>query len=92
MFDEAAAEAEGKDLARRALSVDPAVRDPALEEVRALGLAPDELMAAGYGKASHAIRHHDEACQDLERRRRFLRRDYDLLQWGRPLEGEVSEP
>ncbi|MDU8943251.1 hypothetical protein [Ovoidimarina sediminis] len=90
-FDEAAAEEAGDELATRAVSRDRSIQEAAYAEITELGLEPIELLGEAYRKYNGSHRTHDEKIQELERRRREVKRDYDALQKARPIEGEVIE-
>ena len=90
-FDEDTAWEAGDDLAERALSTDTKIRSAAWEEIQNLGLDPVEVMSEAYTSREGEIQKHDAKVQELERRRREVRRDFDALQKTRPLEGKVIE-
>ena len=90
-FDAAAARKLADDLASRATSRDPDLQSRAYDEILELGLAPLELMGNAYLDPLNFTLKHDEKTQELERRRREVRRDYDALQKARPLDGEIIE-
>lgn len=60
-------------------------------EISDLGLEPIEVMGEAYRSNVWSIVKHDRLLPDLERRRREVRRDFDLLQRARPLDAEVIE-
>lgn len=93
-FDEESAKAEGADLAARAVSRDGAVQADAWEEIAALGLDPVTVMSEAYEKEYDRARmryDHDGKVQQLERRRREVKRDFDALQSSRPVQAEIVE-
>lgn len=90
-FDKAAATAAGADLAARAMSRDRDRQTDAYEEIAALGLDPVSLMGEAFRAYDGLHRKHDQKVQELERRRREVKRDYDALQKARPIEGEVID-
>lgn len=90
-FDTDAADREGEDLAERAVSTDPGRCSEAHEEIAAMGLQPIELMSQAYSQYSSPIHKHDEKLQELERRRREVKRDYDVLQKSRPVENVLPD-
>ncbi len=90
-FDETAAEKLGEALAARAVSPEPAVQAKAHAEIVELGLRPIDLMSRAYLDADGFADAHDEKVQQLERRRREVKRDYDALQRLRPVEAEVID-
>ena len=90
-FDEGAAQQMADALAARTVSPDPDVQAEACAEVVALGLQPVDLMSEAYVSPSAPARKHDIKIQDLERRRREVKRDYDALQKARPVEAEFVE-
>jgi len=85
-FDEAAAQAAGEALAAEAVSTDPEVQTAAFAQITALGMDPLALMSAAYRMSDDAVEYHDRKIQELERRRREMKRDYDVLQKTRPLD------
>lgn len=90
-FDRAAAEATAHELSVRALSRDPSDIAAVTEEIDAMGLNVVELMGEAYSTHSRAVGYHDGKLQELERRRRDVKRDFDLLQRGRPVDVGVIE-
>jgi hypothetical protein len=90
-FDRDAASAEGEYLAKRAVSKDLSTQQQAYAEIGDLGLAPVELMGEAYRSNDRSIFIHDQKLPDLERRRREVKRDFDMLQRARPVESEVIE-
>ncbi|RFP88246.1 hypothetical protein DZK27_09135 [Rhodobacteraceae bacterium 63075] len=91
-FDRDAAEADGEDLAARAMSRDPGKQARAYEEVSALGMDPVEIMGEAYRSHDRSVTHHDGKLRELEGRRREVKRDFDALQRARPVEATVIEP
>jgi len=91
VFDEEAAEARAADLADRATSSDRDVQAAAEAELVALGLSPPDFMGTAYWETFGPAKRHDAKVQDLERRRREVKRDYDALQKARPVEAEVAQ-
>jgi len=90
-FDEAAAEQRSEDLASRAVSHDPDVQAAAHAEIVGMGLSPLDLMSDVDRVHSGTAKRHDAKVQELERRRREVKRDYDALQKARPVEAEVAQ-
>lgn len=90
-FDRTAAEATGDDLARRAVSRERDAQERAYAEITELGLEPLEVMGEAYRSTDRSITRHDQQLPELERRRREVKRDFDMLQRARPLEAEVTE-
>jgi len=90
-FDKDAAQAAGQDLAARAMSRDPEDISEANVEIEAMGLNVVELMGEAYRSYGEGVRHHDSKIQELERRRREVKRDFDALQKTRPIEAEAIE-
>ena len=88
-FDEDAARVAGEDLAARAVSRDHKVQTAAYAEIMELGREPVQLMAFAYSRWMNLYARHDAKFQELERRRREVKRDFDGLQKARPLEVEV---
>lgn len=89
--DRDAAGAEVEALAKRAVSKDLNLQEQAYAEIRELGLEPIELMGEAYRSNDRSIITHDQKLPDLERRRREVKRDFDMLQRARPVEAEVIE-
>ena len=54
-------------------------------------MSPIDLMSEAYVSYLSPSGKHDDKVQELERRRRDVRRDYDALQRARPIEGEVID-
>ena len=90
-FDVETASHEGDDLAKRAFSRDVDVQRAALEAISELGLDPVELMSQAYHGHNDHAQFHDGKIQELERRRREVKRDFDALVKGRPIDAEVIE-
>jgi hypothetical protein len=89
-FDEAAATSKAGELAARAVSSDPHVQQEAHEELVEMGLSPVEFMSDAWRSFRNGAATHDATIERLERRRREVRRDYDLLQKSRPVDAEVA--
>jgi hypothetical protein len=89
-FDEAAARKLADDLATRVTSPDPGVQTKAQDEMLAPGLEPLQLMSDAYLSNTPAARHNNRV-QQLEGRRRDVKRDYDALQKSRPVDGEIID-
>jgi hypothetical protein len=90
-FDEAAARKLADDLAARVTSPDPDVQTKAQYEMLELGLEPLQLMSDAYLNIKSPAIKHDSRVQQLEGRRRDVKRDYDALQKTRPVDGEIIE-
>jgi hypothetical protein len=90
-FDEAAARKKADDLATRVTSPDPDVQTTAQDEMLELGLEPLQLMSDAYLKSNTPAVKHDLKVQQLEGRQREVKRDYDLLQKTRPVDGEIID-
>ncbi len=90
-FDEYAAQELGADLARRVVDPDVKIRSKAEEELIELGLSAVEIMSEAYRTNHRGVDHHDEKIQELERRRRQVKADFDALQKARPVDVEVIE-
>ena len=92
-FDTDAIRATGAELAAQAISRDPAELTAASKEIKAMGLDVVELMGGAYRTFTSSVQHHDQKGQELERRRREVKRDFDALQKARPVvaEAEVIE-
>ncbi|MBV7410699.1 hypothetical protein [Maritimibacter sp. DP1N21-5] len=89
-FDRRSAVKAGEELADRATSRNATDQQAALDEIAKLGLEPTEVMSAAY-RDSEAVLEHDTKIQQLEKRRRDVKRDFDLLVKVRPVEGEWIE-
>ncbi|MFD1196039.1 hypothetical protein ACFQ3C_15300 [Seohaeicola saemankumensis] len=85
-FDEEDALAAGLALADRAISDDIQTRIAAHQEIASLGLEPFDLMKEAYRSSRSSVTDHDSKVQQLEKRRREVKRDYDLLQRARPIQ------
>lgn len=85
-FDKQAAMAEGADLAKRATSADEDIRTAACADITALGMDPLEVMSDAYRVFESGVTYHDAKVQDLEKRSREVKREYDALQKARPLD------
>ncbi len=90
-FDRAAAEAKGRDLSAQTISQGASERAAANAQIEAMGLNVIELMGEAYRTSGAQVRHHDTKGSELERRRREVRRDFDVLQKHRPIDAEVIE-
>ncbi|MDF3362843.1 hypothetical protein HLM50_17480 [Sulfitobacter sp. Ks41] len=90
-FDRSAAEATAHELSVRALSRDPSDIAAATEKIDAMGLNVVELMGEAYSGRSRQVGYHDGKLQELERRRRDVKRDFDQLQRGRPVDAGMIE-
>lgn len=66
-------------------------RLPLLEETVSLGTNVVELMSEAYTADFSKFDIHDRKVQELERRRREVKRDFDALQKQRLVEGQVIE-
>ena len=90
-FDVKAAKIAGEDLVDRANSRDKVVWEEAYEEISDLGLKPLELMSRAYQSDASDVASHDDKYQELERRRRDVKRDLDALQKARPIDAKIVE-
>jgi hypothetical protein len=90
-FDEAAARKLADDLAVRVTSPDADVQTKAQDEMLELGIEPLQLMSDAYLKSGTPAGRHDNKVQQLEGRRRDVKRDYDALQKTRPVDGEIID-
>ncbi|SNT36715.1 hypothetical protein [Tropicimonas sediminicola] len=90
-FDRDDAAVKGRDLATRAISREDVEFAAACDEIDAMGIEVVELMGEAYRSSSVTVRKHEEKLQELERRRREVKRDFDALQKARPVEAEVIE-
>lgn len=84
-FDKDMAKTNSQDLVERAISSDLEVRKEAHEELKTIGLNPVYLMSEAHFNALKSIQHF-EYIERLEKRRRFVKKDYDRLQELRPIE------
>lgn len=83
-FDKEAAEETGDALAARTDPGTPKDFAAACDEIEAMGLNVIELMGEAYRSSGSTVDLHDEKMQELERRCRDVRRDFDALQKARP--------
>lgn len=90
-FDREAAKEEGDDLAGQAVSDDPQKQQSAYIEISAMGVDPVELMGDAYRTHERSVNWHDGKVQELERRRREVKRDYDTLVGVRPDTSQIIE-
>jgi|GEM_PF-1647311 len=97
-FDENEVEASADQLVDRATSRDPKVQAAAYAEISELGLSALDLMSeahrgalGGSSAPDDSPEYHDTKIRELERRRREVKRDYDLLQQSRPQEEVIIE-
>ncbi|TNC60673.1 hypothetical protein [Rubellimicrobium roseum] len=90
-FDQNAAAATGEDLAQRCIDPDLGVQTAAHAEIEKLGLHPLQLMGEAYREPGRSVTYHEEKIQELERRRRSVKEDYDRLQKVRPVEAQTDE-
>lgn len=95
-FDHDEAENTDDDLVARATSRNPSVQAAAYAEISELGLSPLELLSEAHRgtlgdnfASNKTAELHDAKIRELERRRREVKREYDLLQQSRP-QDEVS--
>ena len=88
-FDKDTANAAGKALAKKAVSRNLKISKAACTEIEEMGLDALEVMGNAYRSAAPLVAHHEEKLQELERRRREVKRDFDALQSARPVEGKV---
>ena len=90
-FDHVAAGIAGVELASRAISKNLNEQELAYAEIADLGLEPVEIMSEAYQSHDRSITEHDQKLPELERRRREVKRDFDMLQRSRPIEAEIIE-
>lgn len=83
-FDKQAAKDMGDALADRADPARPEDFTAACAEIEDMGLNAIALMGEAYRTSGKLVILHDEKIQELERRRRDVKRDYDALQRARP--------
>jgi hypothetical protein len=91
LFDKEAAEVEGEDLANRAISSDLKIQAVAYAEITGLGMDPLQVMSEAYRSSDLRVAHHHLEIQQLERRRREVKREFDALQRVRPLDAQVID-
>lgn len=91
LFDEKAAKAEGEDLAKRAVSSDRKIQVVAYAEITNLGMDPLQVMSGSYRTSDLEVTHHHLEIQQLERRRRDVKREFDALQKARPLDAQAID-
>lgn len=75
----------------RAISRDRDAQAVAYQEIAALGPHPVNLMGEAFRAYDGLHRKHDQKVQELERRRREVKRDYGALPKARPIEGDVID-
>ena len=90
-FDEEAALDEAWDLFIRATSPEIDVREGAYAFISELGVEPIDLMSKAFRGLGNDSEYHDQKVQNLERRRREVKRDLDDLQRARPIEGTSDQ-
>ena len=90
-FDKEAAMDAGLKLAEKAVSRDLNDVAAAAAEIESMGLALVEVMGEAYRSSGAEVVFHDNKVQQLERRRRDVKRDFDALQKTRPVDAEVIE-
>lgn len=91
LFDKEAAEVEGEDLAKRAISSDRKIQAAAYAEITGLGMDPLQVMSGAYRISDLRVTHHHLEIQQLERRRRDVKREFDALQKVRPLDAQAID-
>lgn len=94
-FDRNSAKHEGKALVDRAMSPDIEERSQAYDELKSMEIDLIGIMSSAYIPtellADKTAQKHADAVVALENRRREVKRDFDLLQKSRPIEGEVID-
>lgn len=90
LFDEEGAIDAAKELFARATSKDQTQREDAYTEITELGSDPIDLMARAYRASGSEAELHDQKVQNLERRRREVKRDLDDLQKARPIDLDLD--
>jgi len=91
LFDKEKAEIEGKDLAKRAISSDHKMQAVAYAEISGLGMDPLQVMSEAYRTSDLRVAHHHLEIQQLERRRREVKREFDALQKVRRLDAQIID-
>jgi hypothetical protein len=91
LFNKEAAKAEGEDLAKRAVSSDRNIQVVAYAEITSLGMDPLQVMSEAYRTSDLRVAHHHLEIQQLERRRRDVKREFDALQKVRPLDAQAID-
>lgn len=89
-FDYDAAEERVAKLVDDVLSIDAATQAAAHQALTEMGVDLLSLMGAAYADTFGEALRHDAKTQELERRRREVRRDYDTIQRARPIDQEVD--
>lgn len=90
-FNSDAARIAGQNIAGRATAPDRKLQAKAYKAIKALGLKPIELMSQAYASVTVRKVWHEHQLQDLERRRREVKRDFDALQAARLGAGKVAD-
>ena len=90
-YDGKAANELGHDLARRLVDFNPAVRSGAEAELIALGLDVVALMAETHQQENLSMSRYTDRIDDLERRRRQVKADFDMLVSVRPRQPSVID-
>jgi len=91
IFDHKSAEELADELSAMSCSPDPQSQAEAHEQLAQLGLDPIKMMSDAFLERGVPAEQHDQKVQELERRRREVKRDYDALQKSRPIDGQVIE-
>ena len=89
--EQIAASEEIADLGMDIIEVMSRAYMPLHSNVADFGMHPVEVMSNVYTDWGRQIQKHDGKAQELEKRRREVRRDFDALQKTRPIEGEIIE-
>lgn len=88
-FDQEAAEKVGENIAAAAVSDDLTDRTYAEADLAERGIDVLDVLSKAYGEFNIEAIYHDAKLKELERRRREVMRDYELLQKARPIEAEA---
>lgn len=89
-FDQDTAEERVAKLVDDVLSSDAAAQAAAHQALTDMGVDLLSLMGAAYADTFGEALRHDAKTQELERRRREVRRDYDTIQRARPIDQEAN--
>lgn len=90
-FDTAAVSARIEALAEGTLSTSYVEQGDACRALHEMGVALSDLMGDAYAATSGTAPTHDAKVQELERRRREVKRDFDAIQKARPIRGGGGE-
>ena len=88
-YDREAAHAKADKFAERCRYADTEGMIKVSQQLQKMGMDAIESMGNTYRSAAPLVTHHEEKLQELERRQREVKRDFDALQSARPVEGKV---